>query len=126
MTRSDMAITAGALLIAVAVWAAFYVVPRRESPLTAVIKVEGREVARVAVGGNLLQVKEVRLKGGVATVEYGQGKVRVRPPSEPFCPDGICWKTGWISRSGQSIVCVPNHMTITLEGSDSGVDSVVR
>ena len=126
MTRGDAVVAIAALMIAVLIWAAFYVVPRREGPLTAVIKVDGKEVARLDVGRTDIQAKEITLRGGLATVEYGQGKVRIRPPSEPFCPDGICWKTGWISRAGQSIVCVPNHMTITLEGSDSGVDSVVR
>ena len=126
LTRSDAVIAVAALLVAVLMWAAFYLVPRRDGSLVAVIRVDGKEVARLPVGGSQVQTREVQLKGGIATVEYGQGKVRIRPPSEPFCPDGICWKTGWISRSGQSIVCVPNHMTITLEGSGSGVDTVVR
>ena len=126
MTRGDATVIAGALLFAVLVWAGFYVVSRDAGILTAVVRIDGKEVARMTVTGDSLADRCVDLKGGVATIEFGQGKVRVLPLSDDICPNGTCWKTGWISRNGQSIACVPNHMTITLEGAGPGVDSVVR
>lgn len=126
MTRGDAAVVAIALLIAALIWAGFYVIPKQGGAQSAVVRVDGKEIARLPVTGNEPAMKQIQLRGGVATVEFGQGKVRILPLSDHICPDGICWKTGWISRNGQSIVCVPNHMTITLEGSGQGVDSVVR
>ncbi len=40
------------------------------------------------------------------------------------CPDGICVRTGSISRTGESIVCVPAKTVIAIEGAstDKGVD----
>lgn len=126
MTRGDALVIALALALCVLIWAGFYLIPRDSGVVTAVVRVDGKEVARMTASGEVLSQKDVTLPGGVATIEYGQGKVRVMPLSDHICPNGICWKTGWISRSGQSIVCVPNHMTITLEGTPGGVDSVVR
>ena len=47
---------------------------------------------------------------------------------ESDCPTQDCVHTGHISRSGQSIVCLPARVIITLEGgqpADTGVDVVV-
>ena len=42
------------------------------------------------------------------------------------CPTQDCVHTGHISRSGQSIVCLPARVVIQLEGgTDSGVDAVI-
>lgn len=126
MTRGDAVVILLALVIAAIVWAGFYAVPRRSGELTAVVRVDGKEIARLPVSGSDLSGRQVSLRGGAATVEYGQGKARIVPVPDHYCPNGICWRTGWISKNGQSIVCVPNHMTITLEGAGPGVDSVVR
>ncbi len=114
------------MALAVLLWAGFYVVPRGSGELTAVVRVDGKQLARLPVTGQTLAEKKVQLPGGIATIQYGQGKVRVEPLDDHICPNGICWKTGWVSRAGQSIVCVPNHMTITLEGASKDIDSVVR
>lgn len=126
MTRGDGIVIGLALVLCVAIWAGFYLIPKDNSALTAVVRVNGKEIEKLSASGSALAQKQVTLPGGVATIEYGQGKVRVLPVPDHYCPDGICWKTGWVSRPGQSIVCVPNHMTITLEGASDGVDSVLR
>ena len=42
------------------------------------------------------------------------------------CPNGDCIRTGTISRSGESIVCLPARTVITLSGGEaSGVDAVI-
>lgn len=43
--------------------------------------------------------------------------------SEADCPDGLCVRQGVISRAGQSIVCLPARVAVTIEGG--GVDAVV-
>ena len=42
-----------------------------------------------------------------------KGKIEVLHSN---CPQGICKHQGWISRPGQSIVCVPNHVLIEIPG----------
>ena len=46
--------------------------------------------------------------------------------SEADCPDKLCVKQGRIHYSGQVITCLPNRLTVTVEGGESdGVDLVV-
>lgn len=43
------------------------------------------------------------------------------------CPDQICVEHRKISRNGESIICLPNQVVISVESSqDSGLDGVVR
>jgi hypothetical protein len=93
--------------------------------MRAVVRVDGEEILSIPVGGVKIQTKTVSVQGGQAIIEYGQGKVRVSQESDGICPDDICWRTGWISRTGQTIACVPNRMTVTLMGG-TGIDAVVR
>lgn len=32
------------------------------------------------------------------------------------CPDHLCMKQGWINLPGESIICLPNRITIQIEG----------
>ncbi len=59
-------------------------------------------------GTNLLVIE-----GGVAYLSYAN------------CPDRTCVNTGKISYNGQSIVCLPNRITIrVISGESGGVDFV--
>ncbi len=67
----------------------------------------------------------VRVPGpfGDTVVEIKDGKVRVK---EAHCPNRLCEKQGWITKG--AIVCLPNHIVITVGGESSnlpkGVDAV--
>ncbi len=63
-----------------------------------------------------------RFDGIDAEFEVKSGKIRLINAS---CPDKICEKTGYIGSSGQSIICVPNKITVMVVGSDESVDIVV-
>ena len=62
----------------------------------------------------------------VAVLEIKQGRVRLLPIEDrSLCPRGICAHTGWISRSYESIVCVPNRIIISFrDKKPDGVDGV--
>lgn len=60
-----------------------------------------------------------------AVIQMEHSRVRVKSST---CATQDCVHTGWISKSGQSIVCLPNRLVITLSGSgssDSGSSSGV-
>lgn len=43
------------------------------------------------------------------------------------CPDKLCVKQGVISKSGQSIICLPHKVVITIEGADEAeVDTIAK
>ncbi|HNV06747.1 MAG TPA: NusG domain II-containing protein [Petrotogaceae bacterium] len=57
------------------------------------------------------------------TVEFYQGKVRVK---ESTCDNQICVRTGWISNTGQTIVCLPYKIVVEPIGGTKtdGVDII--
>lgn len=40
------------------------------------------------------------------------------------CPDGVCRASGRISRSGETILCAPAGITLSVRGGGDGVDFV--
>ncbi|MEG2858121.1 MAG: NusG domain II-containing protein, partial [Clostridia bacterium] len=68
------------------------------------------------------ETREVSLKHDAqisvdgAVIEVNNGRIRIL---ESDCPDKICVKTGWISRGGQTIACVPLGIVITISGAAS-------
>lgn len=63
-----------------------------------------------------------RFDGIDAEFEVKGGKIRITKVS---CPDKICENTGYIGSSGQSIICVPNKITVAVVGSDESIDVTV-
>ncbi|NLS44394.1 MAG: NusG domain II-containing protein [Firmicutes bacterium] len=51
------------------------------------------------------------------------GKVRIK---ESTCPGKFCVNTGWISRPGQAIVCLPYRIVVRIESYQDTNDSGIR
>ena len=90
----------------------------REAGGQAVVRVDGQVTER-----HPLSVDGVfPLNGGsnILVIENGEAWL-----SEADCPDLLCVKMGKIRYSGQTITCLPNRLTVTVEGGESnGVDFV--
>lgn len=67
----------------------------------------------------------VTVKGllGPYVIEIKNGKVRAL---EANCPERICIDRGWVYRSGDSIVCIPNHIIIRLENGGDPIDAITE
>ena len=89
--------------------------PSSENGSTAVVQVDGVIVARFPLSEDGVHI----LNDGLNTIEIKDGKVRMM---EAKCPNLQCVHQGWISRSYQSIVCLPNKVIITIECDDKPVD----
>jgi hypothetical protein len=69
-------------------------------------------------------IYEFSFDGGTGSIEVKEGKVRVLPMDKKICPEGICSDTGWIKNSSKIIVCMPNHLVIGFNNTNtSDVDS---
>lgn len=55
------------------------------------------------------------------TVEAEPGRVRVLHSD---CPSQDCVHTGWVSRSGGQIICLPNRLVVTVTGGTAEADAV--
>ena len=80
-----------------------------------VVEVDGKTVASYPLDTDGVFV----LNGGTNTLEIKDGRARI---SDADCPNMQCVRQGWISRGGQSIVCLPNKVVVTIEGNDKTVD----
>lgn len=59
---------------------------------------------------------------GVNTARVRDGKLWIEYAD---CPDGICVSQGKISKTGESIICLPHHKVIVVErGEDPVVDGI--
>ena len=94
--------------------------------LTAVVSVDGAEADRVALSS--LAEPEERIyeaNGYTLHVRFTDSAVQVTASN---CPTQDCVHTGAVTRSGQSIVCLPARLIVELEGGaagDGGVDVVI-
>lgn len=72
------------------------------------------------VTARLTPDRKVKIKGrpGYCILEIKSEKVRV---IESTCENKICIKTGWISRPGENIVCLPSRIVVEIGGSDLDV-----
>lgn len=62
----------------------------------------------------------VTSREGFLYVVVNEGKVKV---IESTCKDKLCIKQGEISKVGESIVCLPNRISISIVGEDKYVDT---
>lgn len=63
--------------------------------------------------------------GYTLTVEIRDGRARV---AETDCPDQICRHMGWISRKGETVICAPAAVRLTVTNPKGGVgdaDSII-
>ena len=113
-------------VVALAAASALTVWPGRDSgSLTAVVTADGEELDRFAPADLAAGPRTYTHNGYTLTVTAEDGGLRV---SEADCPTQDCVHTGAISRSGQSIVCLPARIIIQLTGSQAdpgGVDVVI-
>ena len=109
--RLDIIVIAAILLASIALL--LIMTLTREEGAVVVVEIDGQTVATYS----LYQNGEYALNGGtnVLVIENGQAYLNYSN-----CPDHTCEKTGKIQYVGQTIVCLPNLLTITIKGEASG------
>ena len=114
---ADLAIIAALLLLAGILYFALNL--GREEGGLVVVRVDGVETERhsLTVEGTF------PLNGGSNILVIRDGEAWL---SDADCPDLLCVRQGKIRYTGQVITCLPNRLTVTVEGGESnGVDFVV-
>lgn len=91
-----------------------------------IIKVDGEEYKKIKLDENIKE-KEILINTeyGYNLIGIDQGKVRVKDAS---CPDKLDIHQGEISDVGEIIVCLPNRLTIEIEGlkKENEIDKLSR
>ena len=90
----------------------------REEGAYVEIKIDGKVVTEIPLAASGVYTlnhgtNELTIKDGVAYMTYSS------------CPDHVCERKGKIRYAGQTIVCLPNKLTVTIIGeTDESVDFV--
>lgn len=90
------------------------------------IQVNGEEVKKIIFDKKIIgSTIPIETEYGYNLIEIGDGKVRV---IEASCPDKLDVKQGYISKTGEIIVCLPNRLTIEIKGieDEKEVDHISR
>lgn len=113
--RKDVIFISAVLLLAVTVLLIFTLTKKEGASV--IVEIDGTVAGEYPLSVN----GEFVLNGGtnVLTIENGTARI-----SDSSCPDHICENKGKIKYVGQTIVCLPNKLTVTVSGvsDDSGVD----
>ncbi len=79
------------------------------------VEVDDKIQYEMVLSENIDKELQVNLKKETAVVKIKDGRVRVLPLPKEICPTGRCWNTGWIENPGETIVCLPNKMLISIK-----------
>ncbi len=111
MKKQDLILIGAILATALAVLLAVFVLAEDGSEVS--VRLGGEEIARYSLSVDATY----ELCGGtnILVIEGGEAYL-----SGATCPDLLCVKRGRISKVGESIVCLPNRITVTVVGSDVG------
>ena len=115
--RLDIIVIAVLLLVAVSLL--LIVTLTKKSGNVVVVEIDGviSEEFPLSVDGVFT------LNGGTNTLVIENGEAYI---SYSDCPDHTCEKTGRIRYVGQTIVCLPNRLSVTVQGeqTENGVDLI--
>ena len=121
LRRNDVIFVA--ILVAVIAIAGVFLYFFRGEGNTVTVSVDGKVIATYSLSED--RTEDIRTgKDGLNRLIIKDGKAWIETAS---CPDGICAAHKPIHREGESIVCLPNKVVITVgtTDSDDGLDVVV-
>ena len=122
MKRADklciLVIMAACVLFYVPLWFAYEGTEANE----VVVQVRNEEVLRVPLWEDGTYPVEGKL--GEVLVEVNEGRVRVEKETSPY---HYCSIQGYVSDQSTPIICLPNEVVVTIEGSEEGaVDTQIQ
>ncbi len=117
--RSDL-ILIGVLLFA-ALAALFAIRAFREEGSTVAVLQNGTEIGRYPLNAPMTLLIEGE-QGQQNTLIIKDGRAAV---SHATCPDGICAAHAPVSQVGETIVCLPHRLVITVESNDQAAPDII-
>lgn len=92
----------------------------QSSPAEYIVIRQGGKVQSVQ---SLQQHKQIRVNGpqGQTVIEIRPGQVRI---ANSPCTNQYCVHQGWLRRSGQTTVCIPNQVSVALLAKDAPYDGL--
>lgn len=108
--RNELLLMAGLILIILALFGVNWLAAQKKGALVEV-SVEGKVVDTFHLNENV-DIVIRGYNGGTNHLIIKDGGAFI---SEASCPDKVCVRQGTIRERGQSIVCLPNKMIVTIK-----------
>ena len=116
--KNDMLLILAVTVLAGGIW--IFNILTRETGAEVIVSVAGEEICTLPLGedaemliGEGAWQNRLVISGGEASI------------SEASCPDKVCVNSGSIRFDGQTIVCLPHKVVVSVVGGDeSGLDGV--
>ncbi len=120
--KRDVALVLLCIIISAAVYFIINIYVKKDGAY-AVVKVDGEIIQSLELNKNTSVIVH-GYQGGSNTIVVDNGQVYM---TDADCPDKLCERTGRISRTGESIVCLPHRVVVEIQGNTGEkVDSVVQ
>lgn len=116
--RNDILLAASILLIAVSAFLLFLLFAKEGS--TVVITVNGEEFGKYPLSEDKIITVDNGFGYNLVIIEGGEVTV-----GEADCPDGICVKHRKIKNEGETIVCLPHKLVVSVEGEGDKAPDLV-
>lgn len=123
LKKGDLVLIAVLMAVVVLGYAGmkFYKSMNYSSHKIAVIKQDGNTLKSIDLD-TVQKPERITVTGSYENIILVErGRIRFEKAN---CPDLVCVKTGWLSESGDSAICLPNHTSIKIEGANPKVDVV--
>ena len=118
--KNDILLILAVLILAGGIWLYSRLTRREGGSVT--VTVDGAEVAAFPLDADRIWIWTGEAGSNTLVIEDGAARV-----TEADCPDKLCVDEGAIRYDGQSIVCLPHKLVVTVSsGDDGGLDAVAR
>ena len=116
--RNDILLIAAVLVLSLGVWV--YSLGTRQEGGYAEVAIDGKTVMELPLNVDTSVVLGDGAHRNTLVIENGRAHI-----SEASCPDHVCIRQGEICYDGQTIVCLPNKLVVTIRGgSPAEIDAV--
>ena len=125
MKKNDLILIGGILIIAFAILIGMHLMQKKDTSENAmvVITVDGEEINRLPL--NVDDSLTITVEGQETNqLIIKDGKASI---TDATCPDKICVKHRAIKYDGESIVCLPHKLVVSIDGGEqSQVDTIAQ
>ncbi|HBA92985.1 MAG TPA: NusG domain II-containing protein [Ruminococcaceae bacterium] len=121
MKKADFIII-GVVAVIVSVLAFFLYFVNADSGSVVIVEKDGEVIETLSLEQDAERVYEFDGETNTLVIEDGKAKI-----TDANCPDGICSQHKSINKSGESIICLPHKLVVTVSNdkeNDDDIDAV--